>query len=102
MAEYENGDVLRYLPCLHYYHKDCIEDWLKAGLAVRFRCSRCAAWGGGRELALTGPPPSRAAQRSLTCPMCMKPVEIDPSSVERLPGHAAPPRRDGDDALLAP
>lgn len=28
MEEYENGDILKKLPCNHYYHKDCISKWL--------------------------------------------------------------------------
>lgn len=28
MDEYVSGDILKQLPCNHYYHKDCISKWL--------------------------------------------------------------------------
>lgn len=37
MGEFVIGDSLRYLPCVHTYHKDCIDDWLMRS----FTCPSC-------------------------------------------------------------
>lgn len=37
MNEFMMGDPLRYLPCMHTYHKDCIDDWLMRS----FTCPSC-------------------------------------------------------------
>ncbi|CAH8865765.1 unnamed protein product [Trichobilharzia szidati] len=37
MCEYEEGEELRYLPCLHTYHRICIDDWLMRALT----CPSC-------------------------------------------------------------
>lgn len=37
MCDYEQGDELRYLPCLHTYHRMCIDDWLMRALT----CPSC-------------------------------------------------------------
>lgn len=39
MCDYEEGDELRYLPCLHTYHRTCIDDWLMRSLT----CPSCLA-----------------------------------------------------------
>lgn len=35
--KYENRDIVRYLECKHFYHKDCCDDWLK----VNKSCPTC-------------------------------------------------------------
>uniref|UniRef100_A0A1I8A3B4 RING-type domain-containing protein n=1 Tax=Steinernema glaseri TaxID=37863 RepID=A0A1I8A3B4_9BILA len=37
MVEFEDGDRIRYLPCLHSYHVSCIDDWLLRS----FTCPSC-------------------------------------------------------------
>ncbi|XP_050403263.1 RING finger protein 11 [Patella vulgata] len=37
MEEFLLGDMLRFLPCMHTYHKDCIDDWLMRS----FICPSC-------------------------------------------------------------
>lgn len=37
MNEFMFGDELRYLPCLHCYHRECIDDWLMRS----FTCPSC-------------------------------------------------------------
>jgi len=37
MGEFVMGDLLRYLPCMHTYHKECIDDWLMRS----FTCPSC-------------------------------------------------------------
>jgi len=37
MAEFKIGDALRFLPCVHIYHKECIDDWLMRS----FTCPSC-------------------------------------------------------------
>lgn len=37
MCEYEENEELRYLPCLHTYHRVCIDDWLMRSLT----CPSC-------------------------------------------------------------
>jgi len=37
MIEFSVGDSVRYLPCMHTYHMDCIDDWLMRS----FTCPSC-------------------------------------------------------------
>lgn len=37
MGEFVLGDALRFLPCMHTYHKECIDDWLMRS----FTCPSC-------------------------------------------------------------
>ncbi|XP_078730341.1 RING finger protein 11-like [Lampetra fluviatilis] len=37
MLEFVSGDAVRYLPCLHTYHVECIDDWLVRS----FTCPSC-------------------------------------------------------------
>ena len=37
MIEFNVGDSVRYLPCMHTYHMECIDDWLMRS----FTCPSC-------------------------------------------------------------
>jgi E3 ubiquitin-protein ligase RNF11 len=37
MIEFELGDPIRFLPCLHCYHLQCVDDWLLRS----FICPSC-------------------------------------------------------------
>lgn len=37
MIEFSVGDSIRYLPCMHTYHVNCIDDWLMRSLT----CPSC-------------------------------------------------------------
>lgn len=37
MEELLVGDPIRYLPCMHSYHVECIDDWLTR----KFQCPSC-------------------------------------------------------------
>lgn len=37
MCDFVLGESLRFLPCMHIYHKDCIDDWLMRA----FTCPSC-------------------------------------------------------------
>lgn len=37
MNDFEYGDPIRFLPCLHIYHVDCIDTWLMRS----FTCPSC-------------------------------------------------------------
>lgn len=38
MCTYERGDMLRTLPCFHFFHKDCVDQWL---LTCNKSCPQC-------------------------------------------------------------
>nr|VZI26995.1 unnamed protein product [Spirometra erinaceieuropaei] len=63
MCDYELGDELRYLPCMHTFHRACIDDWLMRSLT----CPSCL-----EELKpppiVTTPPP-RTHEAAGTTPM---------------------------------
>lgn len=37
MMDFISGDTVRYLPCMHTYHLECIDDWLMRS----FTCPSC-------------------------------------------------------------
>lgn len=37
MLDFEYGESIRFLPCLHTYHVDCIDPWLMRS----FTCPSC-------------------------------------------------------------
>uniref|UniRef100_A0A1A8IQN1 RING finger protein 11 n=2 Tax=Nothobranchius TaxID=28779 RepID=A0A1A8IQN1_NOTKU len=37
MLDFVYGDPIRFLPCMHIYHMDCIDDWLMRS----FTCPSC-------------------------------------------------------------
>ena len=37
MMDFVNGDTIRFLPCMHYYHIRCVDDWLMRSLT----CPTC-------------------------------------------------------------
>lgn len=37
MMDFIYGDPIRFLPCMHIYHVDCIDDWLMRS----FTCPSC-------------------------------------------------------------
>uniref|UniRef100_A0A0R3RVK6 RING-type domain-containing protein n=1 Tax=Elaeophora elaphi TaxID=1147741 RepID=A0A0R3RVK6_9BILA len=37
MVDFVDGDPIRYLPCMHCYHKNCVDDWLMRS----FSCPSC-------------------------------------------------------------
>lgn len=37
MVDFEEGDSIRYLPCMHCFHKQCVDDWLMRS----FTCPSC-------------------------------------------------------------
>ncbi|CAJ0577804.1 unnamed protein product, partial [Mesorhabditis spiculigera] len=39
MVDFEPGDGIRYLPCMHCFHQQCVDDWLQRS----FTCPSCLA-----------------------------------------------------------
>eukprot|EP01112_Ceratiomyxa_fruticulosa_P014329 TRINITY_DN4098_c0_g1_i1.p1 TRINITY_DN4098_c0_g1~~TRINITY_DN4098_c0_g1_i1.p1 ORF type:complete len:436 (-),score=70.15 TRINITY_DN4098_c0_g1_i1:185-1492(-) len=39
LSDYEEGETVRFLPCHHHYHKDCVDKWLVTNKACPF-CKR--------------------------------------------------------------
>lgn len=37
MMEFASGEAVRFLPCMHYYHIQCVDDWLMRALT----CPTC-------------------------------------------------------------
>ncbi|CAI4231273.1 unnamed protein product [Auanema sp. JU1783] len=38
MVDFEVGEYVRYLPCMHFFHQECVDDWL---LTRSFTCPTC-------------------------------------------------------------
>lgn len=36
MCDYVGGHEMRILPCIHNFHKDCVDQWLKVGQKLIF------------------------------------------------------------------
>ena len=83
LEEVEKGQGVRTLPCLHTFHKDCAEEWLKKK-KVRRRRPAAAARPSAR-LRPAAPPPSALRPGShprsprpppsQVCPLCQFPID---------------------------
>ena len=54
LCDYEDGDQVRALPCMHAFHAACTESWLR----IRLQCPNCLA---DMVQLLSSPPPSPSA-----------------------------------------
>ena len=82
LEEVEKGQGVRTLPCLHTFHKDCAEEWLKK---KKVRRRRPAAARPSARLRPAAPPPSALRPRST-------PLSA-PSALAGLPPLPIPNRR---------
>ncbi|KAA3672200.1 uncharacterized protein DEA37_0009797 [Paragonimus westermani] len=68
MCDYEVGEELRYLPCLHTYHRICIDDWLMRSL----NCPSCL-----EELRPNSPQVNRSMDNTQTVDRTVRQVCTD-------------------------
>ncbi|KAJ5072697.1 hypothetical protein M0811_09394 [Anaeramoeba ignava] len=40
LSEFKENDVVKTLPCFHFFHQSCIEKWLK----IKKKCPVCDSW----------------------------------------------------------
>eukprot|EP00668_Euglena_longa_P032610 GGOE01041998.1.p1 GENE.GGOE01041998.1~~GGOE01041998.1.p1 ORF type:complete len:451 (-),score=58.01 GGOE01041998.1:390-1598(-) len=70
LSEYERGEEARTLPCWHFYHKECIDRWLKEHRTCPICKADVTALADEAEVLAKPnppPPPPRKRTRSPTC-----------------------------------